>query len=39
MSLGAPFWFDALKKLLSLRPALAEKESSERSERATTNKP
>ena len=36
MSLGAPFWFDALKNLLRLRPALATKESSERTVRATT---
>ena len=37
MSLGAPFWFDALKNLLQLRPALAEQESAERTERATTD--
>jgi hypothetical protein len=36
MSLGAPFWFDALKNLLALRPSLASKETGERAERATT---
>ena len=36
MSLGAPFWFDALKNLLGLRPSLASKETGERVERATT---
>jgi hypothetical protein len=36
MNLGAPFWFDALKNLLGLRPALASKETGERTERATT---
>jgi hypothetical protein len=36
MNLGAPFWFDALKNLLGLRPALASKENGERTERATT---
>ena len=36
MSLGAPFWFDALKNLLRLRPTLATKETGERTERATT---
>lgn len=34
MSLGAPFWFDALKNLFRLRPMLAQKESGERAERA-----
>ena len=38
MSLGAPFWFDALKNLLRLRPALATKETGERTQRATTTK-
>jgi hypothetical protein len=36
MSLGAPFWFDVLKKLLALRPSLASKETVERTERTTT---
>jgi hypothetical protein len=36
MSLGAPFWFDILKNLLNLRPALAQREEKERNERATT---
>lgn len=36
MSLGAPFWFDMLKNLLGLRPALASQETGERAERATT---
>ena len=25
LSLGAPFWFNALKKMANLRPALANK--------------
>jgi hypothetical protein len=33
LSLGAPFWYDALKDLLKLRPALAGKEEAERKER------
>ena len=36
MTLGAPFWFDALKNLLGLRPALASQETGERTARATT---
>ena len=34
MSLGAPFWFDALKNMFRLRPLVAQKESGERAERA-----
>jgi hypothetical protein len=34
MSLGAPFWFDAIKNLFRLRPSAAQKESGERAERA-----
>ncbi|MCX6597848.1 MAG: hypothetical protein NTV70_15925 [Acidobacteria bacterium] len=33
MSLGAPFWFDAIKNLFRLRPSAAQKESGERAER------
>jgi hypothetical protein len=33
MSLGAPFWFEALKHLLKLRPTLAQTEEKERQER------
>jgi hypothetical protein len=36
MSLGAPFWFDMLKNLLKLRPALAANEEKDREKRATT---
>ena len=35
MSFGAPFWYDALKNLLRLRPLLASKEQEQRSERQT----
>lgn len=33
LSLGAPFWFNALKNLSSLRPILARKEEAERARR------
>ena len=33
LSLGAPFWFDALQKLLKLRPMLASKDDAQRQER------
>lgn len=36
LSLGAPFWFNALKNLLRLRSALANKDDSQRQERQTT---
>lgn len=36
MSFGAPFWYEALKNLLKLRPSLAQKESQERRERRET---
>ena len=32
LSLGAPFWFNTLKKLTNLRPVLASKEQQERKE-------
>ena len=32
LSVGAPFWFNALKTLTSLRPVLANKEQQERKE-------
>ena len=38
LRLGALFWFDALKNLLSRRTALAKKESSERTERPAAAK-
>lgn len=36
LSLGAPFWFEALKNLLRLRPVLAQKEEEDRKERKMT---
>lgn len=36
LSLGAPFWFDALKRLTALRPVLAGKEDTERQQRGNT---
>ena len=38
LSLGAPFWFKALKTMSALRPILAEKEEKERKESETKNK-
>jgi hypothetical protein len=35
LSLGAPFWYDALKGLLKLRPLLAGKDDDQRSDRQT----
>ena len=35
LSLGAPFWYNALKNLVRLRPLLAMKEEAEREERQT----
>lgn len=35
LSLGAPFWFDALKNLLKLRPAAAVQEEKNRTERVS----
>jgi hypothetical protein len=37
LSLGAPFWYDALKNLLKLRPAPAANEEAHRRDRATEN--
>ena len=37
LSLGAPFWYDALKDLLKLRSSLAKKEEDARTERQTDN--
>ncbi len=37
LGLGAPFWFNALKTLSSLRPILAGKEDKEREERTTSS--
>jgi hypothetical protein len=34
LSLGAPFWYDALKDLLKLRSTLATKEEADRNDRA-----
>ncbi|HMH50956.1 MAG TPA: hypothetical protein VK548_12035 [Candidatus Acidoferrum sp.] len=36
LSLGAPFWYDALKDLLKLRSTLAKKEEKDRNQRAKT---
>lgn len=36
LSLGAPFWFEALKNLLRLRPVLAQTEEADRNERKET---
>jgi hypothetical protein len=36
MSLGAPFWFDMLKNLLKLRPAVAANEEKDRQYRASS---
>jgi hypothetical protein len=33
LSLGAPFWYNALKDLLGLRPVLAQKEQAHREQR------
>jgi len=37
LSLGAPFWYDALKDLLKLRSTLAKKEEDDRKDRAQEN--
>ena len=39
LSLGAPFWYDALKDLLKLRSSLASKEEAARNERLKQTKP
>jgi hypothetical protein len=39
LSLGAPFWFDALKNLLKLRSTLAKKEEADRDQRAAAQPP
>jgi hypothetical protein len=39
LSLGAPFWFEALKDLLRLRSVLAGKDDLQRTQRATADKP
>jgi hypothetical protein len=39
LSLGAPFWFDALKNLLKLRSLLAKKDEADREQRATSQPP
>lgn len=36
LSLGAPFWFEALKNLLRIRSALAAKDDEQRTQRSTT---
>jgi hypothetical protein len=38
LSLGAPFWYNALKNLLQLRSALAQKDDNERAQRQTTTR-
>jgi hypothetical protein len=37
LSLGAPFWYDALKDLLKLRSTVAKKEEQARTDRQTAN--
>jgi hypothetical protein len=37
LSLGAPFWYDALKDLLKLRSSLAKKDDDARKDRQTSN--
>lgn len=39
LSLGAPFWYNALKSLLKLRSALADKDDAERKARQTAQQP
>jgi hypothetical protein len=39
VSLGAPFWYDALKNLLKFRSLVAQKEDKNREERNTTQVP
>ncbi len=39
LTLGAPFWFDALKNLLKLRSLLAKKDDAEREQRDTAQPP
>lgn len=39
LSLGAPFWYSALGKLLQLRSLLAQKDDAQRTERQTTQAP
>jgi hypothetical protein len=39
LSLGAPFWFEALKDVLRLRSALAGKDDLQRTQRATADRP
>jgi hypothetical protein len=39
LSLGAPFWFEALKNLLRLRSVLAEKDDVQRAQRSTADTP
>jgi hypothetical protein len=39
VSLGAPFWYDLLKKLVSLRSLLAKKDDEERKARETSQQP
>jgi hypothetical protein len=39
LSLGAPFWYDALKNLVKLRPTLAGREESQRAKRSSGTAP
>jgi hypothetical protein len=39
LSLGAPFWFDVVKKGLRLRSALAEKDAADRDQRVSAQQP
>ena len=39
LSLGAPFWYNALKNLIKLRSVIAQKDDEQRADRQTTDKP
>jgi len=39
LSLGAPFWYNTLKKLLQLKPLLAQKDDQQRADRQSTQQP
>jgi len=39
LSLGAPFWYNALKKLLQLKPLLTQKDDQQRADRQSAQQP
>lgn len=39
LSLGAPFWYNTLKKLLQLKPLLTQKDDQQRADRQSTQQP